>query len=263
MEQRLRRALEALGITPSEEQIQAAKRTLTLREERNYIEMYLSGEIDGPKKIESEYRKVAVPLPPQFEQAPGIDLFGHTVKSLVFSTDPYIIRNCNADAVFAVAPFTCQPAISQALINVSERPVVVGVAGTLTSGIRAIELAVEVEMQGASGVMVNMTSSAELIHRMAYSIDIPVILTADRIDSDLVDKIAAGARIINVAAAKDTPKIVRELRKMLPGLPIIASAGPTDESMQETIEAGADAVTWTPPTIQELERITMQHNRER
>ena len=50
---------------------------------------------------------------------------------------------------------------------------------------------------------------------------------------------------------------------MLPGLPIIASAGPTDESMQETIEAGADAVTWTPPTIQELERITMQHNRER
>ena len=78
-----------------------------------------------------------------------------------------------------------------------------------------------------------------------------------------MDKIAAGARIINVAAAKDTPKIVRELRKMLPGLPIIASAGPTDESMQETIEAGADAVTWTPPTIQELERITMQHNRER
>ena len=48
MEHRLRRALEALGITPSEDQIQAAKRTLTLREERNYIEMYLSGEIDGP-----------------------------------------------------------------------------------------------------------------------------------------------------------------------------------------------------------------------
>ena len=43
-------------------------------------------------------------------------VFGKRIKSLVFSTDLAIIRNVNADAVFAVYPFTPQPVITQALL---------------------------------------------------------------------------------------------------------------------------------------------------
>ena len=35
-------------------------------------------------------------------------------------------------------------------------------------------------------------------------------------------------------------------------MPIIATGGPTDESILQTIEAGANAITWTPPSCAEL-----------
>ena len=36
--------------------------------------------------------------------------------------------------------------------------------------------------------------------------------------------------------------------KKFPKVPIIATGGPTDESIKETIEAGANAITYTPPS---------------
>ncbi|HPU58591.1 MAG TPA: hydrolase, partial [Candidatus Avimonas sp.] len=48
--------------------------------------------------------------------------------------------------------------------------------------------------------------------------------------------------------AANTPQLVRYIRQKYPDLAIIATGGPTDETIRETIAAGANAITWTPPT---------------
>ena len=215
----------------------------------------------APKVVEGAYRKVELPIPASMHTAPGIKLFDRTVRSLVFSTDLAIIRNCDADAVLAVYPFTCQPAITQALVQACERPVLAGVAGTLTTGVRSVLLAVQSEMQGASAVVVNATTKAPVVRNIARSIDIPVVVTIVTMDSRVPAQLAAGARIANVAAGKSTPEVVAQLREQYPELPIIASGGPTDQTAAATIAAGADAITWTPPSMAELEHVAMEHNR--
>ena len=214
------------------------------------------------KSVQGKLIKAEVRAPKAAKACPGIELIGHTIRTLVFSTDLYIIRNSNADAVLAAAPFTCQPAITQALLQVSGRPVLVGVTGATTSGPRSVILAMEAETQGASAVMANMTASPELIADMAQVVDIPVVATVGAYDETVDRKITAGARIVNVAAGRNTASVVAELRDAYPQLPIIATAGPTEETAAAAIRAGADALSWTPPSCAELERETMRRNRE-
>lgn len=216
-----------------------------------------------PKAIEGEYRHspAALHVPGQIDACPGITFFGRHVKSLVFSTDLAIICNCDADAVFAVYPFTCQPVITQALVNASGRPVFTGVAGTTTTGTRSRTMAMQSEMQGAYGVIVNSPTSVEDIHEISRSIDIPLILTVVNFDELIATKIMAGARVVNVAAGKGTPDVVEAIRERFPDLPIIASGGRDAISIKATIDAGADAITWVPPTMQQLQRELMDVNR--
>ena len=56
-------------------------------------------------------------LPPVMRESSGILVFGRRIKTFVFSTDLAIIRNCDADAVFAVYPFTPQQSITDAIIK--------------------------------------------------------------------------------------------------------------------------------------------------
>ncbi len=76
---------------------------------------------------EGELRKHSIQVPRCISECSGIRIFGRRIKSLVFSTDVAIIKNINADAVIAVYPFTPQPAITQAILSVSEVPVFAGV----------------------------------------------------------------------------------------------------------------------------------------
>ena len=46
-----------------------------------------------------------------------------------------------------------------------------------------------------------------------------------------------------------------------PELPIIATGGPTEESILATIRAGANAITYTPPSSASLFAKTMADNR--
>ena len=48
-----------------------------------------------------------------------------------------------------------------------------------------------------------------------------------------------------------------KIRKEFPTVPIMATGGPTEESIRATIEAGADAITWTPPSNGEVFRDIM------
>ena len=72
----------------------------------------------------------------------------------------------------------------------------------------------------------------------------------------------AGAKILNIAAGKNTPQVLRELREHYPNLPLIAPGGKTPESIRETIAAGANAIIWTPPSAQQLQTDMMQRYRK-
>lgn len=205
-----------------------------------------------PKPIDGTLRKFSLRVPEVIRECSGITVFGKRIKSLVFSTDVAIIKNVNADAVIAVYPFTPQPVITQAILQVSDIPVFVGVGGGLTKGQRVLSLSVFAEMQGATGVVLNAPTSNEAIEKVSQTVDIPTIVTIVREDEDFEARIAAGASILNVSGASKTADIIRKIRKNHYDIPIIATGGPTDESIRATIEAGANAITWTPPSNGEI-----------
>lgn len=215
-----------------------------------------------PLPIDGRLRKAALRMPDEIEEASGFTLFGRRIKSLIYTTDVAVIRNSNADAVFAVYPFTPQPAITQALLAVAECPVFVGVGGGTTTGKRSVQMAAVSEMQGAAGCVVNSPATAEMVEHITNIADIPVIATVVRCDDDAHAKVRAGAKILNIAAGKNTPQVLRELREHYPNLPLIAPGGKTPESIRETIAAGANAIIWTPPSAQQLQTDMMQRYRK-
>lgn len=211
-----------------------------------------------PSPVEGTLRKVALKVPECIRACSGIVVFNKRIKSLVFTTDVSIIRNANADAVIAVYPFTPQPVITQSLMMAADIPVFVGVGGGLTQGQRVVNLAMFAEMQGAMGVVVNAPTANAVIEKMATAIDIPVVVTVARTDTDFRGRVEAGASIFNVSAAGETPAVVAAIRAQYPRIPVIATGGPTPESIAATIEAGANAITWTPPTCGEIFREIME-----
>ena len=212
-------------------------------------------------RISSELRRHVVEVPKSAFSSSGIVIFGHRIKSLVFTTDIAIIRNCNADAVLAVYPFTPQQVISSALITASYSPVFCGVGGGTTKGLRTVALAKDVEAQGAMGVVLNAPVSNLNLLAVVRAVDIPVAITVTKIDTNIKDRLDYGASLLNVACAENTAAVVRKIRSEFPTIPIIASGGRTGETIRATIEAGANAITYTPPSTQELFKTMMEKYR--
>lgn len=154
-----------------------------------------------PNRVDGTLRKFALRVPECIYKCSGIIVFGKRIKSLVFSTDLSIIRNVNADAIMAVYPFTPQPVITQALLTAADIPVFSGVGGGLTQGQRAINLAMFAEMQGATGVVLNDPTSNEVLSLVRHTVDIPIVVTVARKETDFEARLKAGADIFNVSAA--------------------------------------------------------------
>ena len=97
---------------------------------------------------------------------------------------------------------------------------------------------------------------------MASVIDIPIVATVanDRVDVGL--RIKSGASIINVAGGPDTPDIVAKIRAEHPTIPIMASGGKSPGSINATIDAGANAIVFTPPSSSEMLKDVMTKYRE-
>ncbi len=222
----------------------------------------MSKENTSIPQIAGKLRKNILKLPEAVFQASGIVINGRRIKSFVFTTDLAIIRNCDADAVFAVYPFTPQQAISDAIIKASYIPVFCGVGGGVTKGLRTVSLAKDVESQGAMGVVLNAPISNENLRAVAEVVDIPVIATVTKEDTDIQARLEAGASILNVACAQKTPYVVQKIRSEFPDVPMIASGGNTNETIHETIAAGANAITYTPPSTLELFKQIMESYRE-
>lgn len=204
-------------------------------------------------KVESKLRDSMLQMvPEEIYGCSGVSIIGKRIKSILFSTDVSVIRNTNADAVIAVYPFTPQPIITRAIMLAADTPVLCGVGGGLTGGDRSVVLAIEAEQQGAAGVVLNAPTPNETIEKVANYLDIPIVVTVVNGETDYQGRIDAGAAIFNVAAAAQTPAIVAEIRSKYPDFPVIATGGPTPESILATVEAGANAVTWTPPSSADI-----------
>lgn len=217
------------------------------------IEDILSGRGKFIPQYFSELRERIITVPEEIYEASGIMIFGSRLKSILFSTDVALIRNHNAQAVFGVYPFTPQVSIMQSIVNVSSVPVFLGVGGGTTTGQRSVNLAFQAEQIGAYGVVVNAPMKNDVIRQIDKAIDVPIVATISSFSDDFLGKLEAGADIYNVSAGAKTAELVQKIRQEVgKEIPIIATGGPTGESILETINAGANSITYTPPTTAEI-----------
>lgn len=214
-------------------------------------------------EIMTELRKDIIKVPSLIRNCSGIRIFGKRIKSIIYTTDIAIIRNTDADAVIAVYPFTPHPTIIKSITEAADIPVFSGVGGGLTQGQRSVSMSVFAEAQGSIGVVVNAPTPLDTIEEIAKVVDIPVICTVTSKYTPIDAKIKSGVQILNVSGGKDTAEIVAYIRERYPKFPIIATGGPTEDSIRATIEAGANAITYTPPTNGELFSRKMESYREK
>ena len=217
---------------------------------------------EGVPPIESRLRHNTLRMPSEIQEASGIVVYGRRIKSLLFSTDIALIRNCDADAIFCVYPFTAQRAISAAVIHAASAPVFCGTGGGTTQGTRAVYLAMDAENQGAVGVVFNAPFPNRDLRAAARLLDIPIVVTVTSMKTDVGRRIDNGATILNVAGGYETAAIVEHIRKKYPRVPIMASGGKTGETIKNTIRAGANAIVYTPPSTGEMLRDLMERYRE-
>ncbi|HHX53976.1 MAG TPA: hydrolase [Clostridiales bacterium] len=203
-----------------------------------------------------------IKVPKEISQCSGIMINGKIIKSLIFTTDIAIAMNNNADAILAVYPFTPHPAIFSAIMSVAQMPVFAGVGGGTTQGVRARDMALLAEAQGCIAVVLNAPAPVETFRLVEGIILCPIVATIVSEYSDFEEKIEAGASILNISGAANTPNIVRKIRQAAPDIPIIATGGHTAESILKTIEAGANAISYTPPSNGDLFRVKMDKYRE-
>ena len=213
--------------------------------------------------------EIITKLKADFIQAPnviskcsGIRLYGRRIKSIIFTTDIAIIANTNADAILAVFPFTPQPSIFESIANVAASPFFAGVGGGTTRGERSARMASFAESYGAYGVVLNAPTKKTTVDAVRKSVDCPIISTIVSKNMDVASRLQAGVNIINVSGGEHTPEIVSHFRKQFPSLPIIATGGPTEETILSAIEAGANAITFTPPANGEIFRDKMEKYRQ-
>lgn len=212
--------------------------------------------------VMSDLRQDIVQMPKVIKECSGIRIYGRRIRSILFTTDVSIIANHNADAILAVYPFTPIPAIIKSIMIVASVPVLAGVGGGLTTGVRSANMSLLSESEGAYAVVVNGPTTVETIDEINKVIDIPIIYTVVSDKSDIKSRIEAGIDILNVSCGIETPKVVEKIRKEYPDFPIMATGGPTEECIRQVIAAGANAITYTAPSNGELFKGKMEKYRK-
>lgn len=211
--------------------------------------------------IQSQYRTDLILTPDAIRRASGIIINGRRYKSFLFSSDVATIMYSDADAILAVYPYTPHPSIIQALSIVSPAPLAAGVGGGITQGKRSADIATFADAYGCIAVVLNSAVNVETVKAVNDSVDIPIIYTVISEFQELDDYIAAGVSILNISGARKTRDIVEHYRKLYPDIAIIATGGTNDQTIVDTINAGANAITYTPPTTQEVFQRNMNQYR--
>ena len=210
----------------------------------------------------SKYRTNLILSPEIIRTASGIIINGRRYKSFLFSSDVATIMYSDADAVLAVYPYSPHPAIIKGLSVVSQVPLAAGVGGGITQGKRSVDVAKFAESYGCLAVVLNSAVKIDTVKEVAKVVDIPIIYTVISDYQELDEYFEAGVSILNISGAQKTAAIVAYYRELYPEIPIIATGGRKDEHIIETIEAGANANTYTPPTTQEAFQKSMTNYRK-
>lgn len=210
----------------------------------------------------SKYRAELVEVPDVIRRSSGIVINGRRYKSFLFSSDVATIFYTDADAVLAVYPYSPHPSIIKALSIVAPSPLLAGVGGGVTQGPRSVMMAQFADAYGCMGVVLNSAVNPETVRNVNAAIDIPIIYTVISRYMDISEHIKAGVNILNISAGAQTAEVVRIFRERYPDIPIIATGGKTDESILETVEAGANGISWTPPTTQQVFQQNMNKYRK-
>lgn len=196
-------------------------------------------------RVTSPLRGGIVASPDVIRKASGIILYGKRIKSIIYTMDVSLIANCDADAILCVYPWTPNTRILEAVAKVASAPVLAGIGGGLTKGERSARIGMLAEENSASAVVLNGPTTIDTIEYVAEYVDVPIIYTVITKNEHLQGYIDAGVKIFNVAGGAKTAELVRWVREQFPDFPIIASGGKTDEQILKTIEAGANAITYT------------------
>jgi hypothetical protein len=191
-------------------------------------------------------------IPEIVNSCSGIKVAGQLIRTFVFSTDVAIIRNNDAEGIISVYPFAPQALITQALILAAYKPIFVGIGGGSDKCERSVKLAEEAESHGAMGIVLNSNATCELIKKLKETISIPVIVTIVSIKDDIKDRIEAGVDIFNVSGADKTTEIIEKIRSIHRTISVIATGGNSEETIRAAVEAGANAISFTPPTTGEM-----------
>lgn len=196
-------------------------------------------------EVVSPLRSSIIEMPDIIRKASGIVIYGKRIKSIVYSLDVSLIVNTDADAILCVYPFTPNTQILNAVSLVAKAPILVGVGGGLTQGERSARLASHAEENNATAIVLNGPVTVETTEMVRQYVDIPIIYTVIDKSRELQPYIDAGVNIFNVSGGANTVELVKWVREQYPDMPIIASGGKTDESIEATINAGANAITYT------------------
>lgn len=196
-------------------------------------------------EVVSPLRSSIIEMPDIIRKASGIVIYGKRIKSIVYSLDVSLIANTDADAILCVYPFTPNTQILNAVSLVAKAPILVGVGGGLTQGERSARLASHAEENNATAIVLNGPVTVETTEMVRQYVDIPIIYTVIDKSRELQPYIDAGVNIFNVSGGANTVELVKWVREQYPDMPIIASSGKTDESIEATINAGANAITYT------------------
>lgn len=210
-------------------------------------------------EFRSEYRAELVHVPEVIRRSSGIIINGRRYKSFLFSSDVATIMYSDADAVLAVYPYSPHPSIIKALSIVAPSPLAAGVGGGVTQGARSETIARFADAYGCMAVVLNAAVDVDTVKAVKAAIDIPIIYSVISKHMDIDEHIEAGVSILNISGGKQTTEIVKIFRDRYPEMPIIATGGGKDEHILATIEAGANGISYTPPTTQEV----FQHNMEK
>ena len=96
---------------------------------------------------------------------------------------------------------------------------------------------------------------------MKQKIDIPVTITVVSERDDITGRLDAGVDIFNVSGGENTPSIISKIRSIDKNVAIIATGGKTEETIGQVIKAGANAVSYTPPSTGTLFKEIMKKYR--
>lgn len=213
-------------------------------------------------EFRSHYRAELVHVPDSIRRSSGIIINSRRYKSFLFTSDVATIMYSDADAILAVYPYSPHPRIIKALSEVTPVPLAAGVGGGVTQGRRSADIARFADAYGCMAVVLNAAVTPETVRMVNEVVDIPIIYSVISKNQVIEDHIDAGVDILNISGGKNTVEITRLFRERYLQIPIIATGGKTDEHILATIEAGANAISYTPKTTQQVFQENMEKYRE-